>query len=103
MTSVCISCACTVGCFPLRISVQHPTADNKGGSRDVVIETSSTSKAIDNLQKSLCNTTIPPLILPSPAPEVPPQNGNLIGCGLSLPNAFQGERGWLKKGLYPKL
>ena len=99
MTSVCISCACTVGCFPLRISVQHPTADNKGESRDVVIETSSTSKAMGNLQKSLCNTTIPPLILPSPITKVPPENGSLIGYGLPLPNAFQGERGWLKMPL----
>ena len=71
----------------------HPTADNKGGSRDiVVIEISSTIKAIDNLKESY--TTVPPLILPSP--EVPPQNGDLIGSGLSLPNAFQGERGWLE-------
>ena len=57
----------------------HPTADNKGESRDsVVIKTSSTSKAIGNLQQSY--TAVSPLALPSPAPEVPPQ----------------GERGWLE-------
>ena len=70
---------------------QHHTADNKGESRDiVVIETSSTSKAIYNLQVI---HKCPVLILPSPAPEVPPQNGGVIGSGLSLPNAFQSERG----------
>ena len=32
---------------------QHPTADNKGESHDIMVtETSSTSKAIDNLQES---------------------------------------------------
>ena len=88
---------------------QHPAADNKDESRDIVVtETSSTSKTIDNLQEAY--TTVPPLILLSTAPEILPQNGNLIGSGLSLPNAFQGERGWLenvfenlKKGRYPKV
>ena len=49
---------------------QHQTAENEGQSRDVVvIETSSSSKAINTLQESY--TTVPPLILPSstPAPK----------------------------------
>ena len=74
---------------------QHPTAENEGQSRDVVvIETSSTSKAINTLQESY--TTVPPLILPSSTPVVPPQNGDLIGNGMSLPNAFQCEKSWLE-------
>ena len=74
---------------------QHPKAENEGQSRDVVvIETSSTSKAINTLQESY--TTVPPLILPSSTPVVPPQNGDLIGNGMSLPNAFQCEKSWLE-------
>ena len=73
---------------------QHPTAENEGQSRDVVvIETSSTSKAINTLQESY--TTVPPLILPSSTPVVPPQNGDLIGNGMSL-HAFQCEKSWLE-------
>ena len=74
---------------------QHPTAENEGQSRDVVvIETSSTSKVINTLQESY--TTVPPLILPSSTPVVPPQNGDLIGNDMSLPNAFQCEKSWLE-------
>ena len=76
----------------------HPSSDNKGEARDiVVIETSSTSKANDKLKEVI--HTCPTLILPSPAPEVPSQNGELIGNRLSLPNAFQDERGWLENVL----
>ena len=52
------------------------------------------SKAIGSLPQSF--TTITPLILPLSTPEVPRQDGELMGSGLFLPNGFQGEQEWLE-------
>ena len=74
---------------------QHSVAYNEGVSRDIVaIETTTSSKAVESLPQSF--TTIPPLILPLSTPEVPRQDGELMGSGLFLPNGFQGEREWLE-------
>ena len=60
----------------------------------MAIDTTTTSKAMDSLPQSF--TTIPPLILQLSTPEVPRQDGELLGSGLFLPNGFQGEREWLE-------
>ena len=61
----------------------------------MVIETSPVSKVINTLQETY--TTVPPLILQSSVLEILPQNGNLIGSGLSLLNAFQSEKNVFEK------
>ena len=74
---------------------QHSVAYNEGVSRDIVaIETTTSSKAVDSLPQSF--TTIPLLVLLISTPEVPRQDGELMGSGLFLPNGFQGEREWLE-------
>ena len=61
----------------------------------MVIETSPVSKVINTLQETY--TTVPPLILQSSALKIPPQ---IIGSGLSLLNAFQSEKMFLKNELF---